>query len=283
MPEYRKDFPIVIPLSGGRRSSHNKKKYNNTDAIISIITVVYNGAEYIEKTILSVIRQTYSNVEYIIIDGGSTDGTLQIIQKYDHDIDFWISEKDQGIYDAMNKGIDHMSGDWVNFMNAGDIFCDEGILTSVFHKQHYAEHTVLFGDHFVRYDDLTVKRRAGAIENLWKGSQFCHQSAFIKGSFHQIHRYNRVNKITADFEFFFNASISGNTFFRLPQAICIFSAGGVSDINRTKSIISWFKVVCEKEFSMKILSHYCWLIGLNWTKGIVKSLLPRSLLRNLRS
>jgi glycosyltransferase involved in cell wall biosynthesis len=88
--------------------------------LITVITVVLNGVENIEKTILSVICQTYPSIEYIIIDGGSTDNTLNIVKKYSHRIDYLISEKDDGIYDAMNKGIRLASGDWINFMNAGD-------------------------------------------------------------------------------------------------------------------------------------------------------------------
>jgi glycosyltransferase involved in cell wall biosynthesis len=87
---------------------------------ISVITICYNAVDLIEKTILSVLHQSYDNIEYIIIDGNSTDGTVDIIQKYANQLAYWISEPDGGIFDAMNKGLDHATGEWVNFMNAGD-------------------------------------------------------------------------------------------------------------------------------------------------------------------
>lgn len=89
---------------------------------VSIITVVYNGEKELENTILSVIRQTYDNLEYIIVDGGSTDNTINIIKKYANKISYWISEPDKGIYDAMNKGIDVANGEWLLFRNCGDYF-----------------------------------------------------------------------------------------------------------------------------------------------------------------
>jgi len=95
--------------------------------LITIITVVYNGEKYLEETILSVINQTYPNVEYIIIDGGSTDGTLNIIKKYEDKIDYWVSEKDEGIYDAMNKGIDLANGEWIFFLGSDDILIKNSI------------------------------------------------------------------------------------------------------------------------------------------------------------
>lgn len=91
---------------------------NDIKPLITVITAVYNGEAYLEKTILSVINQTYENVEYIIIDGGSTDGTIDIIKKCESKINYWISEADNGIYNAMNKSIKLATSDWINFINA---------------------------------------------------------------------------------------------------------------------------------------------------------------------
>ena len=101
---------------------------------ISVITVVRNDVAHIEQTMLSVLGQTYGNVEYIVIDGGSTDGTVDIIKKYADKLAYWVSEPDGGIYPAMNKGLQHATGEWVNFMNSGDSFADENVLNYVFGK-----------------------------------------------------------------------------------------------------------------------------------------------------
>jgi glycosyltransferase involved in cell wall biosynthesis len=112
--------------------------------LISIITVVYNGKDTLEQTILSVINQTYSNIEYIIIDGGSMDGTVDIIKKYQDKIAYWVSEPDKGIYDAMNKGIEKATGELIGIINSDDWYelnCCEIIL------QYYSvqKNVVLYG------------------------------------------------------------------------------------------------------------------------------------------
>lgn len=96
-----------------------------------MVTVCYNSAQTLERTILGVIGQTYSNVEYIIIDGGSTDGTLDIIENYADRISFWCSEPDDGIYDAMNKGIARATGEWIHLLNSDDIYADAAALANI--------------------------------------------------------------------------------------------------------------------------------------------------------
>ena len=111
-------LPTKNIIYGGLR---DKKNYNNKK-IFSIITVVLNNAKNIEETIKSVIMQNNSNIEYIIMDGGSTDGTLDIIKKYQKNIDLWTSEKDRGIYDAMNKGLIYSTGKYIGIINSGDLY-----------------------------------------------------------------------------------------------------------------------------------------------------------------
>lgn len=113
---------------GGLRTKGFLKNSKQDEPLITIITVVFNNAKTLEQTILSVVNQTYKNFEYVVIDGGSTDGTLDIIKKYEEEIDYWMSEKDNGIYDAMNKGIKLAKGDWVHILNSDDYYLDENVL-----------------------------------------------------------------------------------------------------------------------------------------------------------
>lgn len=117
---------------GGLKTTGIHKFSTAGKPLISILTVVYNGEDILEQTIKSVISQSYDNIEYIIIDGGSTDKTLDVVKKYEDKIDYWISEKDSGLYYAMNKGSKLCSGDFINFLNAGDIILStENILAYV--------------------------------------------------------------------------------------------------------------------------------------------------------
>lgn len=113
-PEQSEGSPNSSPLT-----PHSSPE---TKPLITVVTVVYNGEQFLEETILSVINQNYDNVEYIIIDGGSTDGTLDIIKKYEHAIDYWVSEKDKGMYDGLSKGFVLGTGKWMAYINAGDFY-----------------------------------------------------------------------------------------------------------------------------------------------------------------
>lgn len=117
---------------GGLRLSGYYKS-SCSQPLLTIITAVFNGESHLEETILSVLNQTYDNVEFIIIDGGSTDGTLDIIKKYEHAIDYWISEPDKGISDAFNKGVQLASGDYINFQGDGDGFYATNSLENMIH------------------------------------------------------------------------------------------------------------------------------------------------------
>lgn len=172
-------------------------EYNNK---ITIITVCYNALSDLEMTINSVINQTYKDIEYIIIDGGSTDGSLDIIYKYKRYISKWISEPDNGIYDAMNKGIGLATGKWINFMNAGDTFVNSKVLESIFNIDYPDEVRFLYSDNY--YKDKKGKLKIGHNDHLIPS--ILHQSAIYKTELHRQYGLYAVTPqiIVSDFLFF---------------------------------------------------------------------------------
>jgi glycosyltransferase involved in cell wall biosynthesis len=245
-------------------------KHSDKSALVSIITVVFNDVLHIEATIESVLAQTYENVEFIIIDGGSTDGTLDIIKKYEHAIDYWVSDRDNGIYDAMNKGIDLVSGGWINFMNSGDSFYKTSVLKDIFNQHEYCDADVLFGHHNVIYPYKSRLVKAGDVTQLWKGSQFCHQSAFIKSSLHKDNKFNTLNRIGGDFEFFYNAYKNKKNFKCKDVVVSSISAGGLSDIKRVDSIVGWWNVVDKNS---KVNIYYIFRVLAEMIKIYIKKII----------
>lgn len=171
--------------------------------VVSVITVCFNAVHEIEKTIQSVLCQSYSEIEYIIIDGGSTDGTVDIIRKYTNRITYFMSEPDKGIYDAMNKGLKAATGEWVVFMNAGDTFSSDAILSTVFSDSYHRGIAVIYGDVYMKdsQGDLYLQE-ARPINFLRRAMPFCHQSSFVRKE--AIKEFDLKYKICADYCFFYS-------------------------------------------------------------------------------
>jgi len=206
---------------------------------ISIITVVYNGEQFLEETILSVLNQSYENIEYIIIDGGSSDGTLNIIKKYEDKIDYWVSEPDKGIYDAMNKGIDIATGEWVNFMNAGDkiLFLD---------SRDFFTKKSTYTNYFYDYEKFGVFRKPLSKTYLTRNTP-CHQSIIYKRS--ELIKYDINIPIIADYNQMLEIS-SMNTYTQsFGSSIVFYNEAGVSSMqnyskkDRYKHLIQRSKLV----------------------------------------
>lgn len=183
---------------GGLRTKGIFKISQKANPLITVITVVFNCVESIENTITSIVNQNYKNLEYIIIDGGSVDGTIDIIKKYEDKIDYWQSEPDKGIYDAMNKAIDLSSGDYINFMNCGDIFVNNHILEDVVADLNDEEYDVVFGDVINRWNIGDEIKKAD--ENSIMG--FCHQSAFTSAKLLKKYKFDPTYRICADRNFY---------------------------------------------------------------------------------
>lgn len=146
---------------------------------VSIITVCYNDKENLIKTIKSVLSQTYKNIEYIVIDGGSTDGTKEVLAQYEKDVSKYVSEKDRGIYDAMNKGIKMATGNWLNFMNAGDVFASNDVIEKIVSSGLMSESSFIYSDFYVKR-----RNKMRLITQDYDKGKVLHQSCVYKRSLH---------------------------------------------------------------------------------------------------
>jgi glycosyltransferase involved in cell wall biosynthesis len=199
---------------------------------ISIITINYNNASGLEKTLKSVFSQTYINFESIVVDGGSNDSSLKIIDSYDK-ITKWVSEKDNGIYHAQNKGISLSTGEYCLFLNSGDELTSPDVLEKV--SVHLAGVGILYGD-IVTIDKKGIKKSLTSPETIdvyqLMISTVWHPSAFIKSSlFRDFGGYNEEFKITGDYEFFIRTILKNNVSTQhVNLRIAIFDLGGRSNL-----------------------------------------------------
>lgn len=264
---------------GGLRTQGEFKKSLENKPLFTVITVVYNGELYLEDTIKSVINQTYDNIEYIIIDGGSTDRTLDIIKKYEDQIDYWVSEKDAGIYAAMNKGIPLVTGKWINFMNAGDSFSDESVLIDIT-KDLKDEDKIIYGDVVVQYDKEHTKLvKPNNLSLFYQGMPFCHQSCFIDSDLMKSRRYDLTYKICADFHFFYSVYNADEKFKYVHRTIALYDYNGIST-DSPLSYIEQKKIVLS--FSEKYKFYYSYIYYKNILNKHIKSLLPLKIIRKLQ-
>ena len=255
---------------------------------ISIITVVYNGRQYIEDTILSVINQQYSNFEYIIVDGNSNDGTQEVIKKYDSKIDYWVSENDSGIYDAMNKGIEIASGDWVIFMNCGDTFYNDQILEDVFTKKLDTDVKLLYGGCKVRSDWGTFTIKARPDGEIWKS--FTHQSIFSKIELNREFHFNLNFKAASDFNFVYTVFSKGFRTYPLDMLISEvqYISSGHSAINELLSQKEVLRSIFLNRRNVHsslhhLLYHLFWLFK-KYGSVLIRTISPKLLqtIRNIR-
>lgn len=216
------------------------------DLKVSIITVVYNGEDTIEQTIQSVLGQTYKNIEYIIIDGASSDGTLKVVEKYKHSIACCVSEPDKGIYDAMNKGINYATGDIIGIINSDDWYERDAVekTVAVFNANEadvvYGK--ILYGE---SADDM-IPYPVYPIETMWYQMAVPHPSVFVKK-----HIYNRYGlfdlqyRIAGDYELMLRLYSSKVKFTYIDELMAYYRTGGVSAIHAKETFIETLRISCK--------------------------------------
>ena len=182
---------------------------------VTVVTAVLNDAGHIEQTILSVISQTDIEIEYIIVDGGSKDGTLELIGKYKDKISLLISEPDRGVYDAMNKGIKYSTGDFVYFINSGDVLLNPSILSKIKLEELKERNAIIYGNVVVAYGNIEALEKPRPFFNSkmkFKGIGICHQSMFFPGELIRNEKYDLSYNIAADYDLAYRLWRKGTVF-----------------------------------------------------------------------
>ena len=234
---------------------------------VSVITVVYNSVDTIEQTIQSVLNQTYKNIEYIIIDGLSTDGTQKIIEQYLDCIAYFISEKDNGIYDAMNKGIRKASGDIIGIINSDDWYAEDAVenIVDCFKQNDVG---LVYGNIIDVFQNGEQKERLKEpLENMWHQMSVPHPSTFIKrGIYEKFGVFNTKYALSSDYDFLLNLYSKQVKFGYIDMAISYFRIGGTSTIKDKEMIEETYAISMahvgdspnKKEIISKIEERYQW-------------------------
>lgn len=196
--------------------------------LLSIITINYNNCSGLKKTIESVICQTFTDYEWIVIDGGSTDGSKELIEQYSDHFSYWCSEPDKGIYNAMNKGIDHARGDYYQFLNSGDYLFSDITLQSVFSKEYNED--LLYGDYKLENQSYIKRFPSELSLSFFLDDCLNHQASFYRNSLFENNRYDESFKIVSDWAFYFQLVLQGKSFKHIPIVIVEFEPNGIGSI-----------------------------------------------------
>lgn len=205
---------------------------------VTVITVCLNAREALKKTMINVAIQRYPRLQYIVKDGGSEDGTAELLKTLAGQNEKWMSCSDDGIYDAMNQAVGEAEGEWIIFMNAGDTFASDDVLTRIFATERQAD--IIYGD--VIKNEKVCK--AEAPHNAHR-MFFCHQSALVKTSLLKRIPFDTRHRMSADFKFFKQAYHQGARFACVGFPIARFDTSGVSNTRRSEGLLDNIRVVME--------------------------------------
>ncbi len=245
---------------------------------VSVITVVYNGEKYLEETIKSVINQTYNNIEYIIIDGGSTDGTVEIIKKYEDNIGYWLSERDNGIYDAMNKGLSVAKGDIIGIINADDYYTLDALEVSV---KAIEENAIDYSIGRVKKipSNLVVSPTYPLKEKIYQGMMYPHIGAFIKKEVYaNIGFFDTSYKVSADFDMAMRIHVAGYKAMFVNHIIGSILEGGISAGDMTKKENMQIAIKYGRNPFYANILYYKYFL-----KTKIKYFIPTSVLKYLKN
>ncbi len=252
-------FPTdgLYQREGGLRTKGSLKKTQENEPLVSIITVVYNGEKYLEETIQSIVNQTYVNMEYIIIDGGSTDGTLDIIKKYEDKIDYWVSEKDHGISDAFNKGIQYAHGEIVGLINSDDWYDVNAISSAAEVFLSDSSIKVVCGSMNL-YTGKKYRILYSKPKLLWFGMMVVHPSTFVKMEiYHSYGLFDTTLKYAMDYDFFLRLYVSSVKFYVYNgMPLSNMRSGGTANSNRIEAYNEVIAIAKQYNFYLVIYCMY---------------------------
>jgi glycosyltransferase involved in cell wall biosynthesis len=212
-------------MEGGLRKKNIFKESQTGKPLLSVVTVVLNGEKFLAQAMESVLKQDYQNVEYIVIDGGSKDNTVEIIRKFEDKIDVWTSEKDKGIFEAMNKGIRLCKGEMIGILNSDDFYC-ENVFSSIVNAFDSTGADVVYGNMRIEGKDGSEKPDISLMDK--KPSVF-HPACFVrKSAYDKIGLYDETFKISSDYEFLLRCIRNNMQFYCLDKDITTFRPGGMS-------------------------------------------------------
>ena len=214
---------------GGKRMSGIMPGSAGDRPLLTVVTAVFNAVTTLEATIQSVLCQTYPNIEYIIIDGGSTDGTLDVIRKYGDQIDYWLSAPDKGIYDAMNKGIRASSGSWLNFLNANDMFCDRSTIEYVATRYLHGDARFIYSDVLLKNGTQTPQRYICDHRRLIVN----HQASIYQKSLHCEHGLYLVAPALTISDYLFFSLIDKRDYLKADRPIALYDTTGISQSQKS--------------------------------------------------
>lgn len=250
---------------------------------VSVVTVVLNSRNLVEQTILSVLNQDYEDLEYLILDGESTDGTLDIIERYRSKVDLLLVEKDSGIYDAMNKSARLATGDYIIFMNSGDEFASPLSVSEMCASAPNGE-TLVCGGWIVKYPwGLERTCWPSPLERAWKGMFVQHQSIMVKTDYMREHPFDLSLRLGADYAFLLGLLAIGEKMAICPSIVSRVSSNGASDNDRVRVLRDHWKHARRFRPAVSTDLYFIKSIAREYLVGVVKSVIPASATRALIS
>ena len=250
--------------------------------LISVVTVVRNRENVVERCIKSVLGQTFKDYEFLIKDGNSTDKTVEIVAKYNKQLTYFETSPDKSLYDAMNIATTHATGEWVCYIQSDDQLIDNKVLENVAPYLEKTKADVVYGTAIMQFDwDVTRTLKAYPIETVWQHMPFCHQAMFVRADLAKKFPYDLAFKSAADYDLVYKLYYLGFRFDVMPVTVAKLSAGGLSDAKRIAGLreVGVIKKQYDKN-PMHHLLHSLYILKSD-VRLRIRNMLPTSIVKRI--